>query len=295
MDKVSFALKGICIVVVSSTLLTLLALFAPNMLSQTALVSGTPISLPERIAYPVLGPPGLPPCNSRTSGKAYLFNDSLYSSADCNGTDWDHYLYGSTPVIPPVIANFPTITNPGATTSSYVGGTWQIAAPVAAGDNFRLFTFPEPTPPYTMTLGIAGDFTNANFHFTGIALRLSGTGQFYAFGWLAGGSAGPSAVQGATFTNPTTVATGSTGNAAIQGPTIPLYIRVVQPAGAGSRVWQTNRNGRLTGIGWHTVITEAWNTFIDQNQVGVFVNVNNATCPINALIVHCDINGVPCG
>lgn len=280
-----------------SALVMALSLFAPDVLSQGRFVNGIPISFPERISYPATGVSGFPPCNSRSNGKVFLFEGSIFSSAECDSSDWVHRAYGLN-VIPFIPANFSSL-NSGPETAALVDGGWQLSAPALAGSNIRGREIPYPAAPFTMVVGMTADIVAADFHETGMYVRDSATGRIETFAQNNNSAVSPSnseIIHVVTYTGPTAGGVGVV-NVPTGGFAKPVWLFYTDN-GAGTYTWSFNYVGPLpnsTSATIHPVLSRAVGTFVSApSNIGIHLNVANASCPMSTTYFHCSINGNPC-
>ena len=113
----------------------------------------------------------LPACT--TSGDMYLFSDSGYEHAFCDGSSWHYYRDGKE-MVPPVLGSFGWINQGGATASTTYGGIY-LVAPAQAGTSVRLLVKAAPATPYTVDVVVLNGWQAQNAPSICAIFRESGT------------------------------------------------------------------------------------------------------------------------
>lgn len=208
-----------------------------------------------------------------TAGRLWVATDSLLNAFD-DGAAWHEY-YGSSPV--KATNGFPsTWVNQGTATSDVTKGGLFVYAPVAGGANARLLVKTAPTAPYTITIGVIPQVFDVNFHEMGLILRDSGSGKFVSLLTSVGVFA-----QGSKWTDPNTFNSSyfSIPNHIVEHI---YWLRITDDA--TNRIYSISTNG----IFFTPLFSVGHTDFLTPDQVGVYVDCNNATYDAAAYFVSWD-------
>lgn len=228
-----------------------------------------------------------------TAGREYVPSDSYYDALFDNGSTWTYRCFDGQTCTPPDSATFTAINTP--TTAVQTNGGITISTAAAGGDNIRSYVQTAPATPYTRTYRIFLQLGYAQFGFAGVVFRESGTNKLITYGIQYSTNA-PALLQGAggqlliaNYTNNTTFSTVSIDDLMPTYLMASKYItlRISDAGGVAGNLtyaWSTD------GINFTNRFAAARNTFFTTgpDQIGVFVNSNNATFATTLALVSVD-------
>lgn len=199
-----------------------------------------------------------------TSGNVYLPSNgfSLYRDSGSAWVPWGPLF----PLVDPNLVSWTAVNSP--TVSTTRGGIF-IQAPANAGDNVRMYVTSVPSAPYTRTLVMLPLMVTENYHACGMVLRESSSGKFVTLGINQDGK-----LQISKWTNATTFSAdylafpGNVGVVGING-----IVALQLSDNSTNRISRVGRDGQNV-IDMHTV---GRTDFITPDQIGFFVNSNNAS------------------
>lgn len=232
------------------------------------------------LAPPVMNDSGtwatLPPCT--VNGSLYLFTDSYYNAALCNGSTYTYLLNGVAMIPPDTVATFSSV-NLGSATFDSTHGPGVIVNPTDASFSVKARVTPKPGTAtwhvilaYTYTSVPTGGAGN---ELTGICTRDSLTGKMDLLGMYRDAEG----VWGILMTNPTTYSNTQWFSYNSSQPLAhnPMtWLRVGQ--GSVNQTWDWSPD---QGATWINLVTETNNSRFTLDQVGFFTNGNPTS--INAL------------
>lgn len=221
----------------------------------------------------------LPPTSGQTAGNLFKCTDAPVEFL-FDGTKWQPYAFGSQVSLPPSQSTL-TWTNQGTATKADQNGGLFLTAPANSADNVRAaFTSSYPTTPYTFTVGLLPTAIGANYSNVGIALS-DGTKLFTCHLVYNTGFGAACANWNST-----------TSFGAVLGGPYPLlqagpglvYITVADD-GANLTGWISTNPYDLKRIQIGQESRTSWMSG-GPTKIGVFLDVNNATWGMSALILH---------
>lgn len=175
---------------------------------------------------------------------------------------------GFTPVAP-VSGNFAWINQGGASIVTTVG--IHLIAPATSGDSYRIRKMAAPATPYTITAAFIPRRANNGNAGCGLLFRQSSDGKLVVLNSMCGGIAtGLSAMQVYKYTNPTT-GSAQYAVAPIELGAGPIYMRITDNGTNRIMEWGAD------GVNFSTLHTVGRTDFLTADEVGFFVNANNAT------------------
>lgn len=181
------------------------------------------------------------------------------------------------PFTDPALSAPTTWVNQGGASVDTTNGGVYLSAPATAGDSLRLRVKTAPATPYTITAAFLADVYAVDFPNAGLAFRSSGTSAIAVCAISASATDVKLTVSSTKFTNSTTFS----ANYASAGfyPSPVAWIRI-QDTGV-NRTCSTSMDGQH----WRTLHTVGRTDFLTADQVGYYVNANNATYDAGMLLL----------
>lgn len=159
-----------------------------------------------------------------------------------------------------------TWVNQSTATATDVNGSLVIAAPIAAGDDFRLLVKSAPSTPWTVTAFIqANNFPIA----AGLAWRQSSDGKFIICG--NGSASSIPSMSVLKYTNPTSFSASYVQANYLLQPQSGMWLQITDDG--TNRKCSTSIDGVTS---WQTLSSVGRTDFLTANQYGVFINVSSS-------------------
>jgi len=118
----------------------------------------------------------LPSCT--TAGTIYVFTNSYYTSAICDGVSWSYVAPGAGTASLPPSTGWTYVNQSGATLDASAGPVvWSLPTSGGSG-RFILRTPTFTSPPWSYVIGMTVWAANSNFYDDGLVVRASGSGNF---------------------------------------------------------------------------------------------------------------------
>jgi hypothetical protein len=196
----------------------------------------------------------------------YVFTDSVYDFALCNGSAWTYYCDGHAMADPTALTW--TWTNQGGASVSSTYGGIHLSSTGTGSDQLRVYTVPLTTNTFDF-LYVPLLTTGGAAPSVGIALRESGTGKLVLASIQAVSTEGKLIVE--EWSSPTAYSAGVLATDAVPFVGTPIWVRVVESGTAFSIYFSKN------GSYWSpAMVTQNNNTFFTTapNQIGIFLNYN---------------------
>lgn len=170
---------------------------ANDALDVQVVFTGTIAATPNFVMASQIGPSGggsgsttsgtfsaLPSCTA--AGSSYLFTDSYYTSALCDGAAWAYFAPGAGSVGLPPATGWSYVNQSGASLDASTGpAVWSLPTSGGSG-RFILRTPAFTSPPWTYVMGMTVFAANSNFYDDGLVVRASGSGNFIAVALATG-------------------------------------------------------------------------------------------------------------
>jgi hypothetical protein len=202
----------------------------------------------------------LPACDTSLSGRTYVFTDTAYETAYCNGTAWT-YLANGTQLTPPVPSAFTWVNQSTATTSAVAGGMQLIGA-ASTGHSLNMLVKAAPSAPFTLSALIQNRQLKHNYPACGIVVRNSASG-LTDFMKEFGNTTGVMSVAIERYTSPTAAPTTpvpSDPNPATFGR---IWVRIVD--NGSSRTTSISDDGAY----WQQIVTHSGASYFAADQIGI--------------------------
>ena len=213
----------------------------------------------------------LPSCT--TAGTIYLFTNSFYSQAECNGSSWAYFAAPGM-LTPPVAANFGTTVNSPTTVTTF-GGV-QLSAAAHSGNQINAICKNLPTVPYTIDMG----FTSANpaINFLPAGMCLTDGTKFACISAYADSNVGGPGAKTGKYTNSTTFSAAYSNSGFSPFPSSTMMFVRLADTGAGGTPANTRQMSYSVDNSMWVQLTAVSNTdFLTPTQVCLFVDANNAS------------------
>lgn len=204
-------------------------------------------------------PPGSP-----ASGDLWFPSDSFYVNR-YSGSAW--VPWGPIfPMTPPVGGDFSWVNQLTATVTTTNGGT-HLLKPGASGYNLVMRIKTAPATPYTITAGFISHMAAVDFVHAGLVFRQSSDGKLQTFANVMNPTGSFLLIQ--KWTNPTTF---DSGQLTLAYPQLAVsWLRIADNGTNRVYSWSTD------GQNWQVLYTVVRTDHLTADQVGFFVNANNAT------------------
>jgi hypothetical protein len=180
------------------------------------------------------------------------------------------------PMTRPVNTDFSWI-NQGTATITDANGMLHLSAPASAAANARLRVKAAPATPYTITAYLIPLLLQADFHAAGLLFREVATGELhtFAFGWATSRFL----LASAKWASPTSFTADYTTLNAQQFLQGGIWLRIADDG--------TNRICSVSndGYNWLVVHSVSRVDFLTADQVGFYVNANNASFGLGVSLV----------
>lgn len=225
----------------------------------------------------------VPPCTATNQHVLYLFTDAV-GSYQCNGSSYQYYLNWRALNPPNLTAGGFAWTNQGGASVYNAGPLYGITAPAGAGQNLRVLTAPAPGASYRITAVFQPNNPQVNFARAGVIIRSSASGRLMSC--AIGGSGAQWQVD--RWTNPTTL--NGTPITQTVGPwqasSQALWLRVTW-VGINDYTCEYSFDGlRFVTFFLSTSESLFFTMGNVPNEVGYFVDPNNATFPAAMTVYH---------
>lgn len=199
------------------------------------------------------------------TGRLYIPSDGVITQVD-SGSAYLGYSANGLFTIPPTVSNWSWANQGTATATDIPGGGIYLLTTTHVGDDNKLL-LRTLSPPYTITCGFKAMIADINNSRTGIYLYDTVSTKVEMFGL---GEARNYRVS--TWATPTSSGSNVTGLVFCNLPDI-IWLRIFDNS--------TTRKFLISvdGVNWIQIYSEATNTFLTPNRVGIGVDTNNATFP----------------
>lgn len=220
------------------------------------------------------GEPGFP-----AAGDVY-FNNNGFVVERYTGTAWQPFgpLFALTP---PVYGSFAWINQGSATATDNGKNGVVIYDPAHNNENMRILKKSAPSQPYDLYAmmllpGISGNFLKA-----GVCLRESSSGKLVNFSLQMNGTSGNIEIAVVHMNSPTSFNAQPTSAPLATWPCF-LRIRDEGTGGSNKRKFYVSNDGQ----NWIKFYEQTPNTFITADEIGFWVNANNAVYDYLASVLH---------
>jgi len=207
----------------------------------------------------------LPTCNSASTGLFYLFTDSLYNNANCNGTTWHYFAFGRELGVPP--SSSWTFANQNSVSVSSTTGPLRFTVPQINGTGSTLYYRALPGATWTVTASFEFNIKDVNFYNYGIMTDNAAHTAFVSCGLAA-----TPTIRYARWGSLSSVSANTDFGFS---PTVGLSLV--------RQCWKMVNDGiNLScyygdGTNFYLVDQQASTTFLTPNDVGLFFNKNNSS------------------